>query len=158
MDGVGARPLLVEDRVLEHSGCGSGLRSPKVLVWDQDHALGILLPGSGYDRVPGSLVFRGHRQGGEVGLGLGDGVRDQEERGQGCTREVALETWVHKDGRVSMGPGKQVRHKSAVVDEGWCKSAAGEGDQNSAGGVAGVLGPVFRAVGETEAYASFPIG
>jgi hypothetical protein len=71
---------------------------------------------------------------------------------------VALETWVRKDDRVSMDPGNRVRHRSAVVDEGWRKGVAGEGGQNSAGGVVGVLGPAFRAVGEMEAYVSLPIG
>lgn len=88
-------------------------------------------------------------------LGLGDGVRDRE-RGQGYTHEAVLEPWVRKGGRVSMGPGNQDRRKSAAVDEGWRKGVVSGVGQNSAGGVVGVLGPVFRAVGETEAYASFP--
>lgn len=92
-----------------------------------------------------------------MALGLGDDVRDRD-RGQGCTHEAVLETWVRKVGRVSMGLGNQDRRKSAVVDGGWRKGAVGGVGQNSAGDVVGVPGPVFRAVGETEAYASFPIG
>lgn len=156
MDGVGAELLPAGGRVLEHSGCGSGPRSPKVLVSGHDHAQKILLPGSDYDRVLGSLVFRDLRQD-EVDLGLGDGVRDRD-RGQGCTHEAVLEPWVRKGGQVSMGPGIQDQRKSAVVDEGWHKGAVGGVGQNSAGGVVDVLGPVFRAVGGMETYASFPIG